>query len=206
MIAVIVFGVLNLAKKVVQMYNQGWGFVVDFENYLELSLYMSALVSVTPVFYPVMNHFHIIAAAASVFLAWFNMLLYLRSFESIGIYVVMFVEIQKTLLRVLVIFSVLIIAFGLAFFILMSHGNHPEFSSLPVAISRTFNMMLGEIDFLTVYVYPWLTPSPNNTTSDSSAPVAGGGRRSSPSSSGHRDNPSGSRSVSLHYCLLFPLE
>ena len=33
----------------------------------------------------------------------------------------MFVEIQKTLLRVLIIFSVLIIAFGLSFYILLSH-------------------------------------------------------------------------------------
>ncbi|KAF0307352.1 Transient receptor potential cation channel subfamily A member 1 [Amphibalanus amphitrite] len=137
----------------------------DFENYLELSLYMSALFSVTPVFHPVVHHVYVIAAAIAVFLAWFNMLLYLRSFESVGIYVVMFVEIQKTLLRVLVIFSVLIIAFGLAFYILMSQGNHPEFSSVPVALSRTFNMMLGEIDFLSVYVYPWLAEPQNGTFS-----------------------------------------
>ena len=45
----------------------------------------------------------------------------LSSFESVGIYVVMFVEIQKTLLRVLIIFSVLIIAFGLSFYILLSN-------------------------------------------------------------------------------------
>ena len=50
----------------------------DFENYLELSLYMSALFSVTPVFHPVVHHVYVIAAAIAVFLAWFNMLLYLR--------------------------------------------------------------------------------------------------------------------------------
>ncbi|XP_043230457.1 transient receptor potential cation channel subfamily A member 1-like, partial [Amphibalanus amphitrite] len=165
MIAVIIFGVLNVLKKMMQMWNQGWAFLIDFENYLELSLYMSALFSVTPVFHPVVHHVYVIAAAIAVFLAWFNMLLYLRSFESVGIYVVMFVEIQKTLLRVLVIFSVLIIAFGLAFYILMSQGNHPEFSSVPVALSRTFNMMLGEIDFLSVYVYPWLAEPQNGTFS-----------------------------------------
>lgn len=38
----------------------------------------------------------------------------------VGIYVVMFLEILKTLLRVLSIFSVLIIAFGSAFYILLS--------------------------------------------------------------------------------------
>ena len=53
------------------------------------------------------------------------------SFESVGIYVVMFVEIQKTLLRVLIIFSVLIIAFGLSFYILLSN------------VSRAGEMILG---------------------------------------------------------------
>ena len=52
------------------------------------------------------------------------------SFESVGIYVVMFVEIQKTLLRVLVIFSVLIMAFGLAFYILMSQVGTSDSLSL----------------------------------------------------------------------------
>lgn len=37
-----------------------------------------------------------------------------------GIYVVMFLEILQTLIKVLLIFSILIIAFGLAFYILLS--------------------------------------------------------------------------------------
>jgi len=41
-------------------------------------------------------------------------------FDVVGIYVVMFLEILHTLLRVLMIFSILIVAFGLAFYILLS--------------------------------------------------------------------------------------
>lgn len=40
-------------------------------------------------------------------------------FDFFGIYVVMFLEILKTLIQVLLVFSVLIIAFGFAFFILL---------------------------------------------------------------------------------------
>lgn len=47
-------------------------------------------------------------------------LLHSLSFNSFGIYIVMFLEILSTLLRVLFVFSVLIIAFGLSFFILLS--------------------------------------------------------------------------------------
>lgn len=49
--------------------------------------------------------------------AWF---LFYR-FDFFGIYVVMFLEILKTLLQVLCVFSILIVAFGLSFFMLM--GN-----------------------------------------------------------------------------------
>ncbi len=38
----------------------------------------------------------------------------------IGIYVVMFLEILKTLLQVIVVFSILIIAFGLSFYMLLA--------------------------------------------------------------------------------------
>ena len=43
-------------------------------------------------------------------------------FDIFGIYVVMFLEILKTLVKVLLIFSILIIAFGLSFYILLSQG------------------------------------------------------------------------------------
>jgi len=41
-------------------------------------------------------------------------------FDQVGIYVVMFLEILQTLVKVLLVFSILIIAFGLALFILLS--------------------------------------------------------------------------------------
>ena len=41
-------------------------------------------------------------------------------FDLFGIYVVMFLEILKTLIQVIIVFSILIIAFGLSFYILMA--------------------------------------------------------------------------------------
>ena len=100
--------------------------------------------STAVIFAPDMTHpatMHIVTAIA-VFCAWFNYLLHLQRYElllynnmlavchgflnsstsrfnSFGIYVVMFLEILSTLLRVLFVFSVLIIAFGLSFHILL---------------------------------------------------------------------------------------
>ena len=96
----------------------------------------------------------------------------------------MFLEILKTLLRVLVIFSILIMAFALAFYILLSNvrynflsdnnlslesrnisqycsslafmvqGNHIVFSTFPMSVMRTFSMMLGDLDFMNTFAYP----------------------------------------------------
>ena len=41
-------------------------------------------------------------------------------FDFFGIYVVMFLEILRTLLQVLCVFSILLIAFGMAFYMLMN--------------------------------------------------------------------------------------
>ena len=51
----------------------------------------------------------------------YNVPWYFR-FDLFGIYVVMFLGILKTLLQVLLVFSILIIAFGLSFYILLSGG------------------------------------------------------------------------------------
>lgn len=93
----------------------------DVVNVIEWVLNIAAIMTSLAVLCPTMcttGTAHIIAAVA-VFCAWFNYLLYLQRFNSFGIYVVMFLEILSTLLRVLSVFSVLIIAFGLSFYILM---------------------------------------------------------------------------------------
>lgn len=60
------------------------------------------------------------------------------------------------------VFSILIIAFGLAFFILLSsvtdpQPNHLSFKTTPLAMLRTFSMMLGEMDFVGTFVQPYHT-------------------------------------------------
>ncbi|CAD7002897.1 unnamed protein product [Ceratitis capitata] len=100
---------------------------------------------------------HYSASAIAVFLSWFRLLLLLQRFDQVGIYVVMFLEILQTLIKVLIVFSILIIAFGLAFYILLSkindaQPNHLSFSNIPMSLLRTFSMMLGELDFVGTYV------------------------------------------------------
>ena len=74
----------------------------------------------------------------------------------------MFLEILSTLLRVLFVFSVLFIAFGLSFHILLQHIGHEKgFDSSLISMVRVSTMMLGEIDFLNTFLRPFLAAKSN---------------------------------------------
>ncbi|XP_064487214.1 transient receptor potential cation channel subfamily A member 1-like isoform X2 [Ornithodoros turicata] len=179
--SVIVLGFVgvNIMKEFYQMYQQRAKYFLDIMNVLEWTLYISAGImaaghlSTTVV--DKSNQY--IMAALAVFLAWFNYLLYLQRFNRVGLYVVMFLEILSTLLKVMFVFSVLIIAFGLSFHILLAKvevtvktpvvdpytGNitlrsmnmsDKGFHNPVISLVRVGTMMLGELDFLGTYLRP----------------------------------------------------
>ncbi|XP_049946410.1 transient receptor potential cation channel subfamily A member 1 [Schistocerca serialis cubense] len=146
---------LSTMREVFQLYQQRWRYLLDPSNFVSWLLYVSATMMVIPVFSGNFDDLQLSCASVTVFLSWFNLLLYLQRFDQVGIYVVMFLEILQTLIKVLIVFSILIIAFGLAFYILLSEGAHLSFRNVPMSLIRTFSMMLGEIDFLGTYVRPY---------------------------------------------------
>lgn len=59
-----------------------------------------------------------LVGVTSVFLCYANLVLFLRRFRLFGIYVTMFVEVTKTVLKVFVVFVVFIVGFAIVFFVL----------------------------------------------------------------------------------------
>lgn len=111
---------INIFREFLQLYQQKFLYCMDPINLVTWLLYISALIMVLPIFGGVMYDLQFSCASLTVFLSWFNLLLLLQRFDQVGIYVVMFLEILQTLIKVLMVFSILIIAFGLAFYILLS--------------------------------------------------------------------------------------
>ncbi|XP_076335183.1 transient receptor potential cation channel A1 [Tachypleus tridentatus] len=158
-LVVLVFVVLNIIKEFYQMYTQRIKYFLDIINTVEWGLYItSGLLGATNIISGILDYgTEYIVAATAVFLAWFNYLLYLQRFNRVGIYVVMFLEILSTLLRVMLVFSVLIIAFGLSFFILLGKIEGLEekgFYNPGISLVRVGTMMLGEVDFLGTFLRP----------------------------------------------------
>lgn len=118
--AIITYIGLNTIRELIQLYQQKYMYFMDPINLVTWILYSSAIVMVVPIFGDQMYDIQFSCASLTVFLSWFNLLLLLQRFDQVGIYVVMFLEILQTLIKVLMVFSILIIAFGLAFYILLS--------------------------------------------------------------------------------------
>ena len=56
--------------------------------------------------------------ALALFIAWLDMVLFLKKFPLTGIYVVMFVDIFYTFMRMILLSILFVVAFGLAFYML----------------------------------------------------------------------------------------
>ncbi|XP_065161233.1 transient receptor potential cation channel subfamily A member 1 isoform X2 [Atheta coriaria] len=154
---------LNSIREMIQIYQQKYLYFLDPINLVSWVLYTSSIIMVGPIFIEGTPDVQYSCASLTVFLSWLNLLLLLQRFDQVGIYVVMFLEILQTLIKVLMVFSILIIAFGMAFYILLSRGQHVSFKTIPMSLVRTFSMMLGEIDFLGTYVQPFYSQAAPRT-------------------------------------------
>nr|KAG5700757.1 hypothetical protein BaRGS_034960 [Batillaria attramentaria] len=144
---VAVYSVLCMVKEVVQMVSQKVRYFTDSLNAFEWTLYILSLLFSAPFLLSYSFHWQWEAGALAIFAAWFNLLVILQRFDFFGIYVVMFLEILRTLLQALCVFSVLIIAFGLSFFMLLGHEDSRAYSTPQLSLMRTSMMML-EMDYM----------------------------------------------------------
>merc|ERR1712043_133138 len=85
---------------------------------------------------------------------------FLQRFDFFGIYVVMFMEILSTLVRVIIVFSVLIVAFGMSFYIIFAQQeSSPEYKDPWLSLSTTVVMMLGGIEYVDSWILPYTEQS-----------------------------------------------
>ncbi|XP_053571098.1 transient receptor potential cation channel subfamily A member 1 [Bombina bombina] len=146
--------IFGIVKELIQIFQQKFLYLLDYSNLLDWAIYISSIIFVsssckTPI---AMTKFQWQFGSGAVFLSWVNFLIYLQRFESFGIYIVMFWEILRTLLRIVILFFFLLLGFGLSFFVLL----YPQttFSTPYFALMQTFTMMLGDINYQDGFLHP----------------------------------------------------
>ncbi|XP_041268760.1 transient receptor potential cation channel subfamily A member 1 [Onychostruthus taczanowskii] len=155
MCLVLIMSLLGICKEIFQLIQQKLKYLLDYSNLLDWTIYTTSIIFVSSLFINTPAHLQWECGAIAVYLSWMNFLLYLQRFENYGIYVVMFWEILRTLIRIAVVFFFLILAFGLSFFVLL--GSQQTYSTPLLSIMKTFAMMLGDINYHDAFLDPLLS-------------------------------------------------
>ncbi|TDG97235.1 hypothetical protein EPR50_G00223990 [Perca flavescens] len=145
MVMVLILNFYCIAKELVQISQQRWNYFKDYSNQSDWFSAVFSLLFIIPTMLNVEGSLQWQAGALAVLSSWIGFLLYLQRFEGIGIYVVMFWEIMRTLVRIVMLFVYLMLAFSLAFHALML--NQKEFDTVPLSVIQTFVMMVGELNY-----------------------------------------------------------
>ncbi|XP_035856242.1 transient receptor potential cation channel subfamily A member 1b isoform X2 [Sander lucioperca] len=119
MVMVLVMNFYCIAKELVQISQQRWNYFKDYSNQSDWFSAILSLLFIIPTMLNVEGSLQWQAGALAVLSSWIGFLLYLQRFEGVGIYVVMFWEIMRTLVRIVMLFVYLMLAFSLAFHALM---------------------------------------------------------------------------------------
>ncbi|XP_017351760.1 transient receptor potential cation channel subfamily A member 1a [Ictalurus punctatus] len=154
MFLVLAMNLYAVGKEVVQMFQQRFKYLQDASNVMDWGSTICSLLFVIPLLLNVKKSWHWQAGALASLGSWVNLLLYLQRFQRFGIYVVMFREICKTLLSIILIFVYLILAFALAFYALMIEQKH--FGRMFLSLMQTFAMMAGEINYQDNFMKPYM--------------------------------------------------
>ncbi|XP_072182002.1 uncharacterized protein [Diadema setosum] len=147
--------IINIIRELFQLFLRRMSYF-GFGNLIEWSLYILAILLVLPL--SRIEYYNGISirlvwqwqcGAVAVFLAWINLILFIRRFSALGIYVIMFIDIVRTFMRFVLVLILFIVAFALAFYTLLM--NQEPFHRIEFSFAKIFVMMIGELDFSDIF-------------------------------------------------------
>ena len=115
---IILYCLVNCTLQVVRLVQDNGNYFNYIENYIQWIINISTILFAVPFLFNQSWHNQWIVGSVGIFTAYLGLLFLLGRFDLYGIYVIMFLEILKTLLHVLSLFSILIIGFALTFCVL----------------------------------------------------------------------------------------
>ena len=117
-IGVLILVFCRLFMECHQLITQHWRYLIDWVNWLEWCLFICSIIFVW-VFHTdclCVLEWQWQVGIAAVFLSWMGLINFVSKLPYIGIYVIMFFEIFKTVLKLIIFSFLLVIGFGLAFY------------------------------------------------------------------------------------------
>ncbi|XP_069935680.1 transient receptor potential cation channel subfamily A member 1 homolog isoform X4 [Cherax quadricarinatus] len=146
---IIVMASLNIMREMFQFYQARLNYL-GLGNLMEWCCYITAVLLVWDFNdCSVRQDWQWQVGAASIFLGWINLLLFIRKFPFLGIYVVMFTDVFATFLKFFTVFLLFIVAFALSFYTVLK--NQEPFRTPTNSLLKTTVMMIGELEFDAIF-------------------------------------------------------
>ena len=118
-IVVVFLSLFRLFLEGIQFITQRSRYILDWVNWMEIILFISSIIYVwvfhTDCLCPLTWQWQI--GVVAVFLGWIDLIVFISKFPLTGIYVLMFVKILYTFLKMLIFSVLLVLAFGLTFYL-----------------------------------------------------------------------------------------
>lgn len=124
-IAAVIFAflIITLVKEIFQIFWIGRSYFKDYTNYVDLAMYSTTLIFILP--YVTKDDLYgdievqWTAGTLGLMLCYVNCILFLRRLSSVAIYVTMYFEVLLTFVKVIAIFAIILIGYGLVFYVLL---------------------------------------------------------------------------------------
>ena len=117
------FLIVSLSKELVQLSWLQVNYFKDYSNYVDFSMYACTFIYILP-FVTKDDLYGDIevqwtAGTLGLMLCYVNLILALRRVSSVALYVTMYIEVLLTFIKVILIFSTVLIGYSLVFFVLL---------------------------------------------------------------------------------------
>ena len=118
-IVVVILSLFRLFLEGIELVTQRWRYLLDWVNWMEIVLFLSSIIYVwvyhVDCLCPLTWQWQI--GVVAVFLGWIDLIVFISKFPFTGIYVLMLVKILYTFLRMLILSVLLVLGFGLTFYL-----------------------------------------------------------------------------------------
>jgi len=120
-VIIILFSLFRIFIEIIQVYYRQQEYIYEVDNWLEACLFIFSIVFVS---YGLQSgcqcpeSWHWQFGAFTLLLAWLDLVLFLKKFPPIGVYVLMFLDILHTFLKMIMLSTLFVISFGLTFYMI----------------------------------------------------------------------------------------
>ena len=118
----LIFLLINMLKELFEIYVKKLKYFTSLQNLVDWTVYITGFLFLLAFAARIRSlkagQLAWQMGTVCIFIAYMNLILQTRIFHNLGLYVTMFIEVVKTLIRVLVVFMMFILAYSLVFYIL----------------------------------------------------------------------------------------